>query len=582
MLLSLALMPARDRPSPDSLRWVERAGIALLLALLGSAWWTTAWVSDDAFITLRTVDNALHGHGLVWNVGQRVQTYTHPLWMGLVLVASSLTGELFFTLLALSAVATAVALAVLARGVGASRAGVALALAAALASRAFVDYASSGLENPLVHALVLGLFAVCARRGEGEGLQLARVGLLAACLLTRLDLLFLAAPLAAFAWRRDGLPRARVAIAGVAPLVAWEAFSLVYYGALVANSALAKLAAGIPVGARVARGALYFASSLRDDPVSIALLVGAPALAFAVRDALRVPGAVAIAAHCAWVVWVGGDFMRGRFLTPALAVALALLARAGAGRERAAWAGAAALAIGTVAIPYLSPFVARDYGPEWHAAIDAHGFADERHFHVDISSLASARRGEGFASADEPERVREARAAWFRDPWIDALAAVGVLDEGDAWPPRSEAEAARVRPVLVKGGVGLLGYRMGPGVHVIDYHGLGDPLLARLPALREDPVLARLIPRLAPLGWRTGHYLRPVPAGYAASRSAGENLVADPDLHALVDRIDLVTSGPLFAAERWRAIADLHGAFARERIARWAERRRVAGAPELR
>ena len=78
------------------------------------------------------------------------------------------------------------------------------------------------------------------------------------------------------------------------------------------------------------------------------------------------------------------------------------------------------------------------------------------------------------------------------------------------------------------------------------------------------------------------HYLRPVPAGYAASRSAGENLVADPDLHALVDRIDLVTSGPLFSAERWRAIADLHGAFARERIARWAERRRVAGAPGLR
>ena len=160
--------------------------------------------------------------------------------------------------------------------------------------------------------------------------------------------------------------------------------------------------------------------------------------------------------------------------------------------------------------------------------------------------------------------MREARAAWFRDPWIDALSAVGVLDEGDAWPPRNEAEAARVRPVLVKGGVGLLGYRMGPGVHVIDYHGLGDPLLARL------------IPRLAPLGWRTGHYLRPVPAGYAASRSAGENLVADPDLHALVDRIDLVTSGPLFAAERWRAIADLHGAFARERIARWAERIRAS------
>jgi arabinofuranosyltransferase len=45
----------------------------------------TAWVSDDAFITFRTVDNALNGAGLRWNPAERVQTYTHPLWMLLVL-----------------------------------------------------------------------------------------------------------------------------------------------------------------------------------------------------------------------------------------------------------------------------------------------------------------------------------------------------------------------------------------------------------------------------------------------------------------------------------------------------------------
>jgi arabinofuranosyltransferase len=40
-----------------------------------------AWLCDDAYITFRTVDNFIHGYGLTWNVAERVQAYTHPLWM---------------------------------------------------------------------------------------------------------------------------------------------------------------------------------------------------------------------------------------------------------------------------------------------------------------------------------------------------------------------------------------------------------------------------------------------------------------------------------------------------------------------
>ena len=38
----------------------------------------TAWISDDGLISLRTVMNVTHGHGLTFNVGERVQTFTHP------------------------------------------------------------------------------------------------------------------------------------------------------------------------------------------------------------------------------------------------------------------------------------------------------------------------------------------------------------------------------------------------------------------------------------------------------------------------------------------------------------------------
>lgn len=36
---------------------------------------------DDAMISMRYAYNLAHGHGLVWNVGQRVEGFTNPLWV---------------------------------------------------------------------------------------------------------------------------------------------------------------------------------------------------------------------------------------------------------------------------------------------------------------------------------------------------------------------------------------------------------------------------------------------------------------------------------------------------------------------
>ncbi|EMF82937.1 hypothetical protein LEP1GSC188_2966 [Leptospira weilii serovar Topaz str. LT2116] len=45
----------------------------------------SAWLSDDSFITFRVVDNFLNGFGLRWNPWERVQVYTHPLWLFLLI-----------------------------------------------------------------------------------------------------------------------------------------------------------------------------------------------------------------------------------------------------------------------------------------------------------------------------------------------------------------------------------------------------------------------------------------------------------------------------------------------------------------
>ena len=75
---------------------------AALLGLFTILLLRTAWMCDDAYITLRTVDNFVEGYGLRWNVAERVQAFTHPLWLLLLSVPYYFTREGYLTPLAVS------------------------------------------------------------------------------------------------------------------------------------------------------------------------------------------------------------------------------------------------------------------------------------------------------------------------------------------------------------------------------------------------------------------------------------------------------------------------------------------------
>src|SRR5207247_3964748 len=62
----------------------------------------TAWMSDDGAITLRTVLNVTHGFGLRFNVAERVQTFTHPLWLGLITLVYLAVGNIYASTFLLS------------------------------------------------------------------------------------------------------------------------------------------------------------------------------------------------------------------------------------------------------------------------------------------------------------------------------------------------------------------------------------------------------------------------------------------------------------------------------------------------
>jgi arabinofuranosyltransferase len=150
----------------------SRALLVPLTAVLVMLILRVGWVTDDAYITLRTVDNWVHGHGLGWNGDERVQAYTHPLWMLLLSAVYVLTGQAFYGTIALGVLCTLGAVLLLARiGRDASHALVALALLSV--SRAFVEFSTSGLENPLSH-LLIGAFVLAYACGSPPSACCAR------------------------------------------------------------------------------------------------------------------------------------------------------------------------------------------------------------------------------------------------------------------------------------------------------------------------------------------------------------------------------------------------------------------------
>lgn len=461
-----------DRPVDRGLR------VVVALAFVGIAL-RSAWLCDDAYITLRTLDNLVGGYGPVFNPGERVQAYTHPFWLLWLLPAYALFREAWLVPIAMGLATSGLALAV---GLRAARTNGAAVLMSCVwvSSKAAVDYATSGLENPLLHLLLAAFYL------EWTGpARPGRLGLLAAGLgLTRLDALWVVLP--ALAPR----PRARPALW---PLLAWHAFTLFYYGSWLPNSALAKLGAGIPRAALAEASVSSFAWMVAHDPIALAAIAAAVV-------AGRAAG-LGVALHLLWIVYVGGDFMGGRFFAAPLWLGLLALARVPLDGRRLAAVGVVALAVGLA-----NPRAPLRAGPAYARAAPLGGVVDERGYYWRATGL--------------------------------------LVDRRERLPPEFTARADDPR-VVVKSVIGQYGYTAGPGRHVIDRLGLADPLLARLPV--EDPQR-----------WRIGHYRRAVPDGYLASVAAGRNEIVDPAIHDLYEDVRLATRAPLLAPGRAGALLRLN------------------------
>ncbi len=503
---------------------VQKAAVGFLLVGFLVLVVRNAWLSDDAYITFRTVDNLIHGYGLTWNVSERVQVYTHPLWMFLISAFYFLTREIFFTSLLVSIGISALAVMLFISSVARSPRMAMLGLAVFSLSKAFVDYATSGLENPLTHLILAGfiwvyLEARATRRWFGGLALLACLGML-----NRLDTALFFAP--ALLWALVETRDLRALLNGVIaflPLLLWQLFSVFYYGALVPNTALAKLNVGLIPPAELRRAGLaYLHNSWQVDPITL-LTIGLGVLVPLIGRAWRrLPLAAGVALYLLYVVRVGGDFMSGRFLTAPLFVAVGLLittdSRWPAVRPTASKVFGVVLILVLVAVGLNAP----------HTPLRASGAirAD-----ADVSGWI---RGAG---------VTDERANYYPNAGLlPALRTSGTFPNHD-WALDGIAARERGRHVTVKGSVGFFGFFAGPEVHVVDILGLGDPLLARLPVVDPD--------------WHIGHFGRRPPGGYVSTLETGALEIADPNLAAYYARLIHVVQGELLDPLRWREIGQL-------------------------
>ena len=488
--------------------------LGLALAAFTLLFLRTAWVGDDVYITLRTVDNFVHGYGLTWNIAERVQSYTHPLWMFFLTALYLPTRDAYLTALLASFLASILTFWLVAR----RDAFAALGVLTLLLSKAFMDYSASGLENPLTH-LLLVLFFIAFIEKESSPFRLALIASLIA--LNRQDailfvlpaLAFLAVPQNLFCalQRNMNVAVLRDLFLGFLPLLLWEVFSLFYYGFPFPNTYYAKLGAGIPQAELFPQGWVYLLDSLQRDPLTLTVIAAGILLAIwrgGTRERLLALGSVI---YLAYVLSIGGDFMSGRFLTASLVISVLLLMRL-MQNVATPWkcaAFATVIILGLFAKPI--NFILDLDQPRFTERDLVTGINDERAYYYPISGLMNYRPGKQIPFASE---------GWVEHGYALRESGKSVVDEKN---------------------VGFIGYFAGPAVHIVDRYALADPLLARLPAVSVEK-------------WRIGHFERDVPAGYIQTLRTGVNQIRDPNLAKFYDALSLITRGPLFSRARLIAI----------------------------
>ncbi|EIE00226.1 hypothetical protein LEP1GSC185_2764 [Leptospira licerasiae serovar Varillal str. VAR 010] len=477
-----------------------------------------SWVTEDAYISFRTVENFLNGFGLRWNTYERVQAYTHPLWLFGLILLSFWTIPVYYSSLILSWICIGTTVYLLFFRFGKKERGffrgswIFLVL---LTSRAFVDFSSSGLENPLSFLLII-LFLEKAfdleNRSEFRDIFLFFF-YLSLSYLNRQDTVLLGLPFLLYLYkplkdkRSYGIFFGASAL-GVLPVLLWSVFSLVYYGYLFPNTAYAKLNTDLTISLLWPYGMDYLENSFRWD-IFTSITIGSAIFLLPYflwkKKFLHAALSAGIGLYILYICSIGGDFMAGRFFALPFVASVFLFAE-----------------LSLTFIPRVSVlfFVAL--------------FLLNQNSYLYITKDYTRLRNDG--------EIQDEKGAYFRS--TNFIRSIGFQE----FPTHGWADVGRKFKKAPKDqdkacatiNVGFYGYFAGENRKIIDSNALTDPLLSKLKSVSN---------------WRVGHFTRNIPLGYLESVSSGRNQIQDSDLKVYYERLKLLTeSEDLFTKERFMEI----------------------------
>ncbi len=418
-----------------------------------------AWMSEDAFITLRHVENFMKGFGPVFNVQERVEGFTHPLWFFTVS---------FFRWLGLPPKGAAILPGLLAsfsalyllffkiRFRRNSEPGLQLNPAGAvlIGTSVFIDFGTSGLETSFSYLLLI-LYAKFLAE-ERWLKQPFAIGLICALLtLNRPDFgIFLILIFFLFLYqavrKRAELKSLGKFLLPIFFLVGgYQIFRMGYYAAFFPNPFYAKSG----TGAHFSQGIKYlwdFCQGSLFLPVLVLAFLGIGLTGhqrnLKARSLVLFSGLL----HGFFVIRGGGDFMHGRFLLPAfLLITLSLT-----GVFDRLFEKTVALKNIAVALFLILFFLSLHVTPvQQRGKRFNYGISDERSFYYKDHII--------------PLKYL------FTDTMILMWKTIGINY-------RNLSQRARLNIRIAYKNVGFTGFYAGEHVYVLDKLGLTDPVISRI------------------------------------------------------------------------------------------------------
>jgi arabinofuranosyltransferase len=607
----------RDEPRPAAIasptdavsRLRDRSYVLLVVAVICVSTCFVlhrAWVTDDAFISFRHVQNVYAGNGPVFNAGERVQGYSHPLWFLLLVLGSAVTNT-YTAAISLGLACSILTLSLLAwflRGYTARIQAFLLACMLFLGSSTFVEFQTSGLETALSVLLVAALVGSIASRDQaGQPPSLPAVWWLCTLLvLNRPDHIILVAPILAASvacWQaqrrsRSGpgrSPQLVRALLAVLPLVGWYGFATLYYGSPLPNTAYAKTSA--PLAVRLHQGLAYAQVYATEEPVQVAIVIAVIIVALTVGRRLFTPPArmapwvgLSMLCHLGYVTVLGGDFMRGRFYLPVLAGTVVLGAHLWAAcpfRSVRVRYWTLAAASGTLLLLICGTFIhsSNRFVPLGGAIVGLAGVVwAERRRTVCVAIGLMGTVVAAMGSTGDMLRGQllyghsgiSSEWGWYSSlSWGNPF--VEPVRYGHPFPELSRRFGKCLRRyaeqngsiTVAVGAIGIVSWHAGPQVLVIDRNGLTDPFIARGYALPRSRVghpeydisrsylEARGDVSILP-AWES-RVERDDPAlRREAAALPGKVIWTDAEAEHRYQLVERVTRGPIFSWERLRCL----------------------------